>query len=764
MHRILQNPELLHMIFSDMKKEENLCNAVVCKKWSEVALDVLWADVTNIYPLVRLLAPITILCNRRRESYCFSRSPTPRDWERFLRYSRRVRKLEYDQKALDLHSTLFDHIARTRPTSVLFPNLISLDWCAAPSRLVLFLHPGLRHLVLRVVLDAHETLLLGKVARRIVALSNNISTLEITQTGSSPCSTLGSGIPILEFEADLCCLIRGLGCLQQLYLPRGWLTTRVAEAASKLSSLHTIDAASAKSGEGCFLDTMIFSPSLRLPLNPNASQEQTSEPEEATSHFAALADLRLATRFTNAVVFLQSSGWNAKNLTTLHIWSQILESAHSFGEIIDTISRICPGLVSLSLKSRTAYDPEHFTTFYYPRIGDINHSRGEGVEIRSQTDQRVTSDHIYPLLKLKLLKKLELHHHLPVALSPGELEAFAIGIGQNGCLEELDLFSEHPWTNKCERSELIKEKRALEEGSDKLVLKLRHTLHTFAKWCPTLRNLSLFVRPDPIQDLKPPHVFRSSSPDDGHTIHSPFPNLETLYFGYSPLSRQATPFVVAFLSHYISSKVVICGSGRPWHERHRRLSLRALRLSIKNWKRTMKNCIRDIMKGPTGTETSPAVAHPGDIPDQELDWFTSYLPSEYSPETTNDPDDPMVAKPDSVDVLERDWSTWGGEFDSTTPNESDDEDLKELLDLFSNRQDSFIAPHSLPNARLYEYVNKHPRLKSFLQDHIPGEVRFVIGEEADEIYNTHHEYALMVPLGMKIVAAMRSQDTAEQRE
>ncbi|TFK58469.1 hypothetical protein BDN72DRAFT_966336, partial [Pluteus cervinus] len=109
-HRVLQIPELLNIIFSYLTDNEHITNALVCKKWSDVALDALWREVQNIQRLVRLLSPIITIPNatgKQQRSYCFARPPEPQDWERFLKYSRRVRRLTYDDKKSNLHTTLF---------------------------------------------------------------------------------------------------------------------------------------------------------------------------------------------------------------------------------------------------------------------------------------------------------------------------------------------------------------------------------------------------------------------------------------------------------------------------------------------------------------------------------------------------------------------------------------------------------------------------------------------------------------------------------
>lgn len=58
MHRVLQIPEIVGLIFTFMEKKDNANNACVCKRWSAIALDTLWGDIDGgLHRLFGLLAP-----------------------------------------------------------------------------------------------------------------------------------------------------------------------------------------------------------------------------------------------------------------------------------------------------------------------------------------------------------------------------------------------------------------------------------------------------------------------------------------------------------------------------------------------------------------------------------------------------------------------------------------------------------------------------------------------------------------------------------
>lgn len=60
MHRVLAIRELLVIIFRMLWLEFscNLNHALVCRGWSEIVLDILWENVSDLHRLFSLLAPL----------------------------------------------------------------------------------------------------------------------------------------------------------------------------------------------------------------------------------------------------------------------------------------------------------------------------------------------------------------------------------------------------------------------------------------------------------------------------------------------------------------------------------------------------------------------------------------------------------------------------------------------------------------------------------------------------------------------------------
>ncbi|KAK7456435.1 hypothetical protein VKT23_010683 [Stygiomarasmius scandens] len=126
MHRVLCIPELLRIVFEFSKDASNAQCALVCKQWSEIALDVLWHDVNDLRTLFHSLSPLRKMSDH---SYVFSARPTPKDWTRFeTRYCSRVRRLLVeDVLAYDLRPVI-KVITLIRPSRPLLPNLRELRW------------------------------------------------------------------------------------------------------------------------------------------------------------------------------------------------------------------------------------------------------------------------------------------------------------------------------------------------------------------------------------------------------------------------------------------------------------------------------------------------------------------------------------------------------------------------------------------------------------------------------------------------------------
>ncbi|KAF5364884.1 hypothetical protein D9758_008109 [Tetrapyrgos nigripes] len=128
MHALFSIPELLCIIFQMLKKEDQRQCIVVCKIWSEVSLDLLWADVRDVKRLLNILAPVKMKYGEDIK-YIFDSPPDHIQWTRFqTKYSHRIRSLRHyeDQKIPSLMDILTSfHASYSSP---ILPNLRKLHW------------------------------------------------------------------------------------------------------------------------------------------------------------------------------------------------------------------------------------------------------------------------------------------------------------------------------------------------------------------------------------------------------------------------------------------------------------------------------------------------------------------------------------------------------------------------------------------------------------------------------------------------------------
>ncbi|KAL5513862.1 hypothetical protein ACEPAG_2623 [Sanghuangporus baumii] len=130
MNHALQLPELFVNYFGPLDANSQRSCALVCKTWSDAALDELWRKLGSPKPLVSLL------CRTHPQDQTpyllgFERPIRASDWKAFYRYASRVRKLHIELGELAISSELspnvFHEIARKRLSTSLLPNLRRLE-------------------------------------------------------------------------------------------------------------------------------------------------------------------------------------------------------------------------------------------------------------------------------------------------------------------------------------------------------------------------------------------------------------------------------------------------------------------------------------------------------------------------------------------------------------------------------------------------------------------------------------------------------------
>ncbi|RDB16527.1 hypothetical protein Hypma_002894 [Hypsizygus marmoreus] len=241
--------------------------------------------------------------------------------------------------------------------------------------------------------------------------------------------------PMRHIEEDVATLVKSLLKLQKLTLPRHAFTTKLAEEAAQLAHLVCVEFQYLSEQGTCDPDdTLSFSPALE------------------DGAFPALADFSTTITFSATTRFLDSP-YAPINLTALYIDSPLIEPPSDVQALTALIATHCHLLKSLALVS--AVDARTRLTSPPPK------------------DACVNMDTLRPLFRCPNLTSLELVHHYPVDVSMHDMEELAKAWP---ALEVLLLGNEPAYIDH----------PSLTLGA----------LVPFARWCPRLRHLGMFVRAD----------------------------------------------------------------------------------------------------------------------------------------------------------------------------------------------------------------------------------------------------------------------------
>ncbi|KAL5513864.1 hypothetical protein ACEPAG_2625 [Sanghuangporus baumii] len=375
---VLQIPELLRLIFAHLSSSYQLRCALVCKGWSEIALDVLWCKLDDPLPLFRLLAP----WNRSSLILEYERPIRADDWRVFDRYASRVRTLQLDYlSSWRVHDEVYSEVAQKRPHLILLPNLKSLKiipesrWNLVHS--LLFFGHNVRELEFRWVPNLtaltpeYISDFFGECAARMPKLRK--FALYGFQVGY-----------IARLQTDVVKLLPAMMDLETFSCSLYFATSATFVALSQLLSLRaiTFDYPS-KCGIGKAVDIIDFRPTF---MNDS---------------FPALVDLSFSATFEDAARFLEMDF--APELKKLFIHSPTLESASQLRLLLSRLLESRNGLVQLCLSSVSSVS------------GDSSRDEGDW-EI-----DRVTYETLVPLIGFPTLVDFQISYHRPFQLNDAEL-------------------------------------------------------------------------------------------------------------------------------------------------------------------------------------------------------------------------------------------------------------------------------------------------------------------------------------------------------
>ncbi|TFK58321.1 hypothetical protein BDN72DRAFT_914107 [Pluteus cervinus] len=579
MNLVMQNSQILQRIF-DMeydgwKREGVISYALVCKAWSEPALNVLWhkLEAHNLPHAFRLLSPIKRITREflsgiylKGQFFGIAGDAGPRATTRkfapiptVLHYVR-----EYSHP---VNESLSKSLAFLRSHSPIFPNVQTLYIDPSVTDAAMFLHSSIRNLKIKLPASCSYHDFFRDVGLRAPDVASLSITINPPYWGGY---NQGTGIfPITPCEDEVAQLLSGQKCLRELSLPRYWTTTKVIDALSCLDDLETISGNSWYGGHP--LESAIFHPLLDF-----------TNQDRGMPALPALQRLSLLTSYVAFNSFL--TRWATyqpefqTRLVELELESQTLECPATLKEVLQGIATCCPAMTTLSISS--LHSPlSTSTSDAVPYDFDGQTARTiapppEGWTLKSLLPYRVNLATISPLFQLSQLRELELHHDLPAAFSRADLEIIATKFRR---LTRLDLFSDpspvFQSTNSNTQFEEVLLK--LEDYTEKYVFDLRTPLRVFGTLCPELRSLSIFLCADSELTEEQSHSLDWSEPstgslpgaewDTGVSLISPFPNLRSLKFGTSPILGSEETLALA-LGEYVGHDVEMSARGSLYLE------------------------------------------------------------------------------------------------------------------------------------------------------------------------------------------------------
>ncbi|PPQ76084.1 hypothetical protein CVT26_004591 [Gymnopilus dilepis] len=315
-----------------------------------------------------------------------------------------------------------------------------------------------------------------------------------------------SCVPMRDIETEMVELLRALPKLHKVTFPRYYFTTRIAQALSKQEHLGVIEFQYLpEQGFGCSLDVATFNPTL----------------EEGA--FPVLWDHSMAVGFDDAARF-HNLPYAPANLTMLYIDSNVVERPSSVRNLLSVIAENCQLLQSLALVS----------------VRDASLSYMEDNDF--DPDFMISFDHLKPMLKIQGLTSMELVHQYPLSLDRSNIEQIASSWPS---IETLILNNEPVYL---EKSNLTLE-----------------ALIPFARHCPKLSQLGLFIDADNIPDIPVDDHTSTSGGSVDYSSLPQFTSLRGLSMGISIISEEQFNRASLFLSHLLPLECRL-NCGITWDE------------------------------------------------------------------------------------------------------------------------------------------------------------------------------------------------------
>ncbi|KIY49800.1 hypothetical protein FISHEDRAFT_40642 [Fistulina hepatica ATCC 64428] len=431
-------PELLAMIFSYLERPTLVAAACACRQWSQLSLDTLWHDVDDLVGLFGLLAPL----RRDVKQFFFTRPLEAKDWQRFEKYSVRVRRLYNNKECLPFSElsirnvpyvgdSVFEELSRTRTSLHILPNIHTLHWYAPLRFCVMFMNANIKTFVCHLPLMPSPNISLQPFFHDIVSRMPNLTVFD-----------LRTSIRVSEIEAGLVSVLESLPKLRKVVFPCYYYTSVLAECLSRLENL-------------CIIEFQYHPSQGRGDRDDTVSVRPTFE----SGAYPALFDLSFAATYDDAARFVDIP-FAPTNLTVIYIDSYLNESPAAVRKFLAVLAENCTLLRSISLVSYVS------TMMLLP--DDPDKAKKEWLDMHA----------LEPLFACPNVTDFEIVHQYPIRILQAEMEDMA---RKWPSLQSLLLGAEPAWLSE---STLTLE-----------------ALLPFARHCPRLNRLSLFVDATTLPEL-----------------------------------------------------------------------------------------------------------------------------------------------------------------------------------------------------------------------------------------------------------------------
>ncbi|KAL5482816.1 hypothetical protein ACEPAI_9411 [Sanghuangporus weigelae] len=316
---LFHTPEIQVHIFGTLEDEAAVRCALVCKAWTEKALDRAWSKTFGLRRIFNVLAPLTPREMSIDNGFDFMKPVGARNRTRFVYYSKRIRTLGlfgFDEDELPSESA-FIELLKSRLGSNLLPNLETLIVLQCNAKLAKTLLPFL-----------HDSLVCLHLSWKDESMREFDSLLEEVELRSPRLRKLDINAPV-----DQTAVVERVTQFisRQVLLEEFTITSKLCPIVASLSGLPRLKKVS------------------KLYLGPTDAESEPCGHSHSIGCFPSLLDLGLLADIPKASSFILVHPSFA-NLRKLTVTATSVDTAGVISEFFTSISESCRILEELALE------------------------------------------------------------------------------------------------------------------------------------------------------------------------------------------------------------------------------------------------------------------------------------------------------------------------------------------------------------------------------------------------------------------------------